>query len=73
MHHHIDQIEEDLKGYGYKPQRKSLRLKVLVFEDEVQIREHDVDFSKGKNRLWFCNLIVWASCNQKLVKIFKYE
>ena len=71
----LEAIEGDRGFDKTKPQRKSLRLKVLVFEigDEAQIREHDVDFSKGKNRLWFCNLIVWACCNQKLVKIFKYE
>ena len=56
-----------------KSQRKSLRLKILVFENDVQIREHDVDFSKKENRLWVCNLIVWACCNHKYVKISRYE
>ena len=56
-----------------KSQRKSLRLKILVFENDVQIREHDVDFSKKENRLWVNNLIVWATCNHKYVKISRYE
>ena len=53
-----------------KSQRKSLRLKILVFENDVQIREHDVDFSKKENRLWVNNLIVWATMNGKKVQIF---
>ena len=56
-----------------KPQRKSLKLKILVFEGDKQIREHDVDFSKGENRIWVNNLIVWAAHNNKCVEICNFK
>ena len=72
---YFDAIEKIPKSEYTRPQRKSLRLKVLVFEigSDVQIREHDVDFDKKENRLWLCNLIVWASHNQKYVEISNFN
>ena len=76
MHRHFEEFAPP-----ERQQRKSLRLKVLVFEIGTEgydllpkpIREHDVDFSKKENRLWLCNLIVWASHNNKLVEICNYK
>ena len=72
---YFDAIEKIPKSEYTRPQRKSLRLKVLVFEigSDVQIREHDVDFDKKENRLWLCNLIVWATMNRKEVQIYNIK
>ena len=78
MHRHFEEFPPPTRE---PQQRKSLRLKILVFELEIigdqhgykQIREHDVDFSKKENRLWLCNLIVWAAHNNKIVEICNFK
>lgn len=74
MHHGFKHPEE-MPARESKHRRKELRIKVLVFDikSDKQIREHDVDFSKGKNRDWLTGVLVWAFNNHKSVELFNIE
>lgn len=73
MHHGFKHPEEMPFREG-KHIRKTepLRLKILVFDIETgrQIREHDVNYSKGENRDWLAGVFVWAANNKKSVEVF---
>lgn len=72
-------IESEFDEIKRRPKKKydrSLKVKIYIFElnDDVPIREHEVDLHDRDQREWLLKkCLVWACLNHKAVEIIHVE